>query len=126
MDEENIQILQEKYQESNSLEEQLQIIIQQSNELKLFGESLKELEKRKENEIFASVGKGVYIKSELKERNFFVDVGAGILVKKTPEEAERIIENQVRKLGELKIQLQEMLESLAMEMQDIIRKLEEK
>lgn len=125
MQEKEIEFLQERYQESKAFEEQLGFISQQLEELGNFRLHLKDFDESKERKILASIGKGIYVESELKNKSLFVDVGANILVKKTSKETIEIIEQQIRRLGEFKIQLNERLETLAFEMQKSLSNLDE-
>jgi prefoldin alpha subunit len=96
------QVLQEEFQK---LEEHSEIIEKQILELNDFVNSLNHLSKTNEKEIIASIGKGVYVKTNLVEKELFVEVGSGILVKKTPQEAQIIIEDQLDKLNGARTQI---------------------
>lgn len=120
MDQEKILEIQEKYQRTQTLEEQLRIVEQQIKELHEFSEAIKLLENSKEKEILAPVGKGVFIKSEMKEKEFFVDVGSGVYVKKKPSETGFVIDEQIRKLQGLRIQISSEFESLSDELRKLL------
>jgi len=99
-------------QQSEETEKQLQFVSEQINELEQFGENLRVLGEDKEKEMLASIGKGVYVKTERNvEEKLFVEVGAGVLVKKTPAEARKIILGQVKKFHDARIQLSAQLEA---------------
>ena len=114
--------LQEVHQQSQEVEEKLKIVEQQLSELEQFSVNLKDLEKNKSKEILASLGKGVYLKSEIKEDKLFVEAGAGILVKKTPAETNEIIEDQIARLNEMKTQLVAENDSIQEKMGNLIEK----
>jgi len=116
--------LQEKYSISNQLEEQFNLISQQVNELEDFGVHLSELDSSNENEILASLGKGVYIPSTIKEKELYVNVGSGIFVKKKPGEAKKVVEGQLKELAKAREELAERIEGLNEEMRELMQKLE--
>jgi prefoldin alpha subunit len=116
MDEELILKLQESHGQSKEVEEKINLVDQHINDLTNFEKSINELESTKESEILASVGKGVYIKSEIKERKLFVDVGSGILVRKEVGEAKDIVGKQIKKLIEMKQDLSMQFSALDEEM----------
>lgn len=117
--------LNQRYQESRQLEEQLEFIEQQMSELQMFSKSVEEIGKSSEKEILSSIGKGLFVKCEMKEKEFFVDVGAGVVVKKSPDDAIGIIEQQISRLGEIRYQINDNLNGLSSEFQELIKKLEQ-
>ncbi len=124
INEELVARLYDFYQHSREAEEQLKIIEQQISELQRFEFSLEDLEKSKTKEILASIGKGVFIKSDIKEEKLFVDVGSGILIRKGMEEAKDIIREQNKRIGEMKIQLMMEKESVDREIANLVWKIE--
>jgi prefoldin alpha subunit len=97
--------MQESYQQSREIEEKLQIIDQQIVELQRFEISLNDMDKNESKEMLASLGKGVFVKSEMKKEKLFVDVGAGVYVRKDVDDAKKVVLEQLKRLGELRIQL---------------------
>jgi len=93
-------------------------------EMENFEKSLSALEKTGEKEMLSSLGKGVYVETELKGKGLFVEVGAGVIVKKTPEETRKIIESQIVKLKEAQSQLQVQLEMFHKEFQSMVSEIE--
>src|SRR3989344_8487600 len=122
--EELVAKLYELYQYSKESEEKLKIIEQQISELLRFEFSLEDLEKNKSREILASIGKGVFIKSDIKENKLFVDVGSGILIRKTGEETKEIIREQNKRIGEMKMQLIMEKESVDREIANLVGEIE--
>ena len=55
--------------------------------------------------MLASLGKGVFIKSDIKDKKLFVDVGSGTLVRKTQKEAVNTVDEQINKLTAMKNEL---------------------
>ena len=125
MDDELIIKLQETHRQSQEIEEKFKVVEQQLDELQKFASSLEDLDKNSNKEILASLGKGVYIKSDIKDEKLFVDVGSGILVRKSIEESRQVVEEQSKKLNEMKIQLVAGNETIAEKMRGLIEKVEE-
>ena len=125
MNDELIIKLQETHQQSQEIEEKFKVVEQQLDELQKFASSLEDLDKNSNKEILASLGKGVYIKSDIKDEKLFVDVGSGVLVRKSIEESRQVVEEQSKKLNEIRIQLVVENETIAEKMQGLIEKVEE-
>ena len=111
------QSIQQEYQQVN---ENLNYISNQIDELETFKESLSTFIKSESNEMLASIGRGVYAKSELKEKKLFVEIGAGIIIRKNPEQVKDIIESQVSKLKSIKANLRGRIEVLNSEMMSLV------
>jgi len=107
-------------QEAKKLQEQIELINQQQEEFEILKGSLKKIDSSKEKEFLASLGKGIFIKSEIKDKKLFVNVGEGIVVKKKPEEAIEIIDKQIKELNKLRVSLMEQLENLNSEMRKLV------
>jgi len=98
--------------ESEQIENNLLIINEHVLELSKFNENLQFLEGKgkKDKEILASLGRGVYVKSKIEDdKELFVEIGAGIVVKKTPQETKKVIEEQIQKFEEARRELSEQL-----------------
>lgn len=123
-----VQLLQQEAEKINS---QLETVDQQLTELSSFTSYLNTLSttKEKDTEILASIGKGIYAKTALIDKDLYVEVGSGVVLKKTPSQVNEVIENQVKKLKEIRIQLlaqkeicfhafQELLEEMRSQQQE--------
>lgn len=99
-----VQLLQQEAEKINS---QLETVDQQITELSSFTSYLSTLNtlKDKETEILASIGKGIYTKTNLINKDLYVEVGSGVILKKTPAQVSEVIEGQTKKLREIRIQL---------------------
>ena len=125
MDQEILQRAMQLRQESEYAEQQLQFVVQQIGELQDFEKGLEFLERSKEKEILAPLGKGVYVKADRKEEGkIFVEVGAGIVLKKTPAEARETIKGQIKRFQEARIQLNHQLHEHALEFQKMLAQVE--
>ena len=108
----------------NELGGNLEIVNQQLFELIQFQESINSFQKSNSKEMFSTIGKGVHLKTLLVEKEFLVEVGANVLVKKTPEETIKVIEEQIKRLNELKYSLSSQLDSHMFALNDLIKKIE--
>lgn len=111
-------------QEANRFEQQMQLIDQQVDELQSLHSSLEALEKTKEKELFANIGKNIFIKTELKCRDLLVDVGNKTFIKKSIEETLEVIKNEANKLSEGKTAALENIQTIQMEMEKIVAEAE--
>ena len=102
----------------------LEFVERQISELEEFDSDIKSFSKSSGKEMLASVGKGIYVKADLADKDLFVNVGSGVIVKKTPEETEKIVEDQLRKLKEAKTQLTAQLEANNMALMKLITEIE--
>lgn len=108
-------------QESQEVEQQLNFVVQQINELEVFSKNLEDLQNQKEKEILASLGKGVYVKAKRNgEEKIFVEVGAGVVLKKSILETREIIEGQIKKFKNARIQLSQQLEGYASDFNEML------
>ena len=94
--------LQMLEQEAAQYGEQLKVIEEQKNEMKMLKENLKNLSEHGEAESYAEFGKGIYVKTKLQKGDLLVDVGRKVMVPKSPEEVRKIIDEQVNKFEEVK------------------------
>ena|SRR3989344_3514680 len=111
--------------ESEEIERQLEFIEAQIKELGEFNKNLESFDEDGEKEIFASVGKGIFIKADKKDEKLFVDVGSGVILKKSPKDVKEIIESQIIKFQEARAQLREQLEEYASAFYEMLEEVEE-
>lgn len=111
-------------EESEEIERQLQFVSEQVEDLAKFKEGLSELSGG-EKEILASIGRGVHVKAERKlDEKLFVEVGAGVVVKKSPDEISKIIDGQIKKFQEARLQLSAKLQEHANEFRKMLKEIE--
>ncbi|MCA9487678.1 MAG: prefoldin subunit alpha [Nanoarchaeota archaeon] len=115
----NEQELQVKFQifeqQIMQIQQQLQRVDEAIMELNNLEEGLEELKGKKDSEILAQIGRGVFIKAKVIEEDLTVDVGGGNFVKKPIEETKEITSDQISKLGEMKELLEGELDKLNQE-----------
>jgi prefoldin alpha subunit len=125
MDQETIMRAMEIQKQSEEAENGLKFINEQIGELENFNKSLEVMQKNKEKEILAPIGKGVYMKADIREKEkLFVEVGKGVVIRKTPAEAQEVIEEQIKKFQNAKMQVIAQLEEYAMMLKEIISEIE--
>tara|TARA_Y100000310_G_C20687731_1_gene820203 strand:+ start:2766 stop:3161 length:396 start_codon:yes stop_codon:yes gene_type:complete len=112
-------------QQVQQLEESLKIIEQQTAELEQFSDNISFLEKSEEKELISSLGKGMFVKTELKDKDIFVDVGSGILVKKSATQSREIIESQLKKFKEARLHIMSQLESSQAQLDFTIKQIQD-
>src|SRR3989344_91452 len=97
-------------QENQKLEQQMQMIEQQFSNLRALKENLGEIESHK-GDFLASLGSGVFLRSELKEnKKVLINVGSGVVIKKSCEDAREILDRQVDKIEAVKQEVEKMVE----------------
>lgn len=119
-----VEFLQARYAESQEVEERLNLVAQQISELEEFGMSIEEIDRSREKDILASLGKGVYLPAQIKEKELFIGVGSGIFVKKKPHEATAVVKSQIEGLLKMREDLLERNEDLNEEMQELMKNIE--
>jgi len=125
MNQEQIMQIQMMEQEANQLNEQLQLIEQNVGELAELKESLKEIDAMEDGkEILANLGKRIYLPVEVKDKELIVEVGKGNLVKKNIPETLKVVESQINKLEDGKVQISNRMEELQAEMVNLISMLQ--
>ncbi len=97
-------------QQAKEIEASLELVTRQVTELEQFSDHLSFFQKSKENQMLAPLGKGIYLKTSYESKKLFVEVGSGVVVQKTPEETQEIIEAQLKRLKEIRLQLSEQLQ----------------
>ncbi len=121
MEQEQLIQLQIIEQESNQLEQQLQLIEQHLVEIQQLKTGLDELEKTSEKQILANIGKGIYVPAEIKNKDLIVEVGNKNFVKKSIPETKKIIEEQIKKLNSAKQQIIGKVNELQEQMNELIK-----
>jgi prefoldin alpha subunit len=113
-------------QESEQVEKQIDFISQQLFDLQEFHKNLNYLNIKSSEKIMSPLGRGVFVEAEMsKDSKLLVEVGAGIFVKKTSQETAEIIEAQIKKFREYKIQLETQLQEYISEFYEMLQEVEE-
>jgi prefoldin alpha subunit len=102
------------------LQQQIEAIENGIVELNSLDFGLDELVGNVGKEIFAPLGKGIFVKAKLISEELTVDIGKGNLVKKSIPDTKKLIEEQIKKLERIKIELENNLEEMGKEINEII------
>ena len=120
-------------QEAEKLEQHMQVIEQQISELgsvkesiegiitKLDSKSQSKNNKEIDREILANLGKGIFVKADVKNEDLFINVGKEVIVRKKPNEAIKIIDEQLVKLVNGKEEIISRISELQGNMQAIMQ-----
>ena len=107
-------------QQIQQLQQQLQAVEQGIVELNSLNFGLDELKGGKGKEILSPVGRGIFAKTKLLSEELTVDIGGKNFVKKSIPETKKIIEEQTKKLVEIKKDLEKNLENMNTEIREVI------
>jgi len=107
-------------QQINQLQEQIQAIEKGIVDINILNMGLDDLRNAKGKEIFAPIGKGIFIKSKIESENLVVDIGDGKMVSKTIDETKKILEKQTKKFEEVKVEMNVAMNNLSKEIEKIV------
>jgi len=107
-------------QQIQQLQQQLQAIEQGIVEMSSLSMGLDELIGSENKEILAPIGRGIFAKTKLVSEELTVDIGGRNFVKKTIPETKKIIEKQIKKLEEVKKDLNDNLEMVGDELTKVM------
>ena len=107
-------------QEINRTEQQHQLVEQQIIEMQSLYAGLEELDESKEEQMWANLGKSIFIKTEILDKNLLVDVGNRIFVKKTIKETLKVVEEQLDNLSEAKNNLLGNMREIQQQSEEVI------
>tara|TARA_Y100000310_G_C20445724_1_gene698308 strand:- start:101 stop:547 length:447 start_codon:yes stop_codon:yes gene_type:complete len=113
--------LQMLEQQTAQFGEQLQLIDKQVVELDRLKENVERLEGSKKSEMFSEVGKGIYVKGKLESPEMMVDVGNKVLVPKTGKEIRGIVDSQIKKFADVKVEISKKVEEINQEVDSLIK-----
>ncbi|MEM3075013.1 MAG: hypothetical protein QW727_03690 [Candidatus Pacearchaeota archaeon] len=114
--------LQMLEQQVAQFSEQLKAIDQQIFELNFLNKNMSILDSIKEKDMFAEIGKGIYIKTKLEKKEMLVDVGQKILVPKNIKEIQLIINNQIKKFNKVKDEIAINIDKINSEVDNLVKK----
>lgn len=107
-------------QKINHLQKQIEMIKETNKEISYLSEDIEELKSKKDKEILANIGRGIYVKAKLLSEDFLVDIGGKKFVKKDIESTKKLIEKQIKKLDDAEKEINKNLEDIQKEMLEII------
>jgi prefoldin alpha subunit len=97
------------------IQEQISLIEQTITDLSSLKDGLDEI---KEKEIFAPIGRGIFVKAKIISDNLLVDIGDKNLIEKNIPETKELIEEQIKKIEENKAKLNNELKNVEKEMEN--------
>lgn len=112
MDEEITQKFQMFEQQIKVFQQQLQAVEQALDEMVSLKLGLEELIGKKDKEILAPIGRGIFVKSKLISEELIVDVGDKTFVNKSIPKTKKLIEEQIKKLETAKEELNSELDKI--------------
>lgn len=107
-------------QQIRQLQQQIQAVEQGIVEISTLSHGLDELKGSEGKEIFAPIGRGIFAKTKLLSEELTVDIGGGNFVKKSIDDTKGIINEQIKKLEDVKKDLQDNLKKLEVEIEKVI------
>ncbi len=107
------------------LQQQIEAVERGIIDLTSLNFGLDELKGNIGKEIFAPLGKGIFVKTKLVSEELNVDIGEGNLVKKSIPETKKLIEEQIGKLKEVKGEFENNLEQLGNELTKLMNQTQE-
>lgn len=102
------------------LQQQIESIEKGIVELDSLGAGLDELVGKTGEEIFAPLGRGIFVKAKLISEELSVDIGNGNIIKKNIPDTKKLIEEQKAKLIQVKDELERSLEEIGTEMTNMM------
>jgi len=130
MTEENEQEMLYKFsvfeKQAQDLQQQIEAVEKGIVELSSLNLGLDDLIGGTGKEIFAPLGKGIFVKAKLISEDLNVDIGNGNFIQKTIPQTKELIVEQVEKLKKVKEDLNSEIERLSQEINDLLIQAESK
>jgi len=109
---------------TRELEQQIMMVDQQLQELKLLQKDLDEFSKEGKKEALMPLSRNIFVKGSISDsENVFVNVGAGVIVKKNIKEAKELCERDEKKISQIKEKLIDEINKIVTRMIEIENKL---
>jgi len=99
-------------QQAQQIQEQLQLVEQNVSDLNSISDGLNELKDKKDSEMLAPLGRGIFIKAKILSEELTVDIGKKNFVKKSIPETQEIVAIQIEKIEQIKEQLLDELDKI--------------
>ena len=103
-------------QQIRQIQQQLEVLERNILEMNSLNVGLDEFKKAEGKEILAQIGKNIFVKTKLVSDELIVDIGSGNFVKKDIESTKKLIAGQVKKLENIKNELNSALQNIDREM----------
>ena len=112
-------------QQAEKIGQENENVTKQVIELQELKENLQDFLASKGKDSLISLGKGIYTKAELKEKELYVNIGANIVVKKRVPETVELIDEQIKKLEEVKESFGKELGLLNMQLNHLLENIKQ-
>ena len=99
-------------QQIQGIQQQMQAVEKAIIDMDALNLGLDELKGKKDQEIMASIGRGIFVKAKLLSEDLTVDIGRKNFVKKSIPDTQKIIAEQVEKLNDAKNDLEKAMENI--------------
>jgi prefoldin alpha subunit len=106
------------------MQQQIEAIEKGIADLDVLNTGLEELKGSVGKEIYAQLGKGIFINAKINSENLNVDIGNGNFVKKSIPETQKLIGEQTKKLELIKKELEQSLIEIEEELTGMMKELE--
>ncbi len=113
-------------QQIRQLQQQIQAVDNGIIELNNLSIGLGEITGGKDREIFAPIGRGIFVKAKILSEDLTVDVGSKNFVKKSVPETQKMIEEQMSRLGEARQELESNLDGMNEEIEKVLIQAQER
>jgi prefoldin alpha subunit len=98
-------------QQLQQLQQQLQAVSRGITELESLNLGLDEIKGSNDKEIFAQVGRGIYVKAKIISEDLTVNIGNNNFVSKNVPETKELIIEQIKKLKDVETELEKNIET---------------
>lgn len=117
-----LNMLQEQLKQ---LEQQINAINQQIMEMHSLQLNLDDIEAaKKDKEMLAGLGKGIFVKTKLAGKKLFVNIGSNKVIEKDIPETKELIEKQISQLNDMKMQFAHEMEKTKSQAAELIGEIE--
>ena len=106
-------------QQMQNIQQQLQAVEQAIVDMGRLNLGLDELKGGVGKEIVAPIGKGIFAKANLSSEELLVDIGEGNIIQKTIPQTKELIQEQIKRLGNAKEELNKAMEEINGELEKI-------
>ena len=107
-------------QQAQQIQQQLEMIESGVAELTNLGIGLEELNGKKDKDILAPIGSGIFVKANLLSEDLIVDIGGKNFIKKSIPETKEMIKQQIHRLEDVYGQLTSSLDEINSQVTEII------
>jgi prefoldin alpha subunit len=104
-------------QQIKQVQEQMQAVEQGIVDMTDLALGLEDMQGKKGEEILASVGKGIFVRTKLLSEELTVDVGGKNFVKKKIPDTVKVIRDQIKKLEKAKENLESQMDEIKSELE---------